>query len=238
MARIDLKNATIRILDGYSGSATVNNGPGYVAGDTTMLINNAPASDLPIGVAFTVPDSDKIHVVTARSGGPPNTSITFTPALDGTVANGATLTFIGRSLEVNVGTGVLDYVEKKVYSYELNRGRLDTVLEGDEQPVEVSLAFVWDFITAISGAPTPTVEDALKQRGPASAWVSSETDDACAPYAVDIVVEYIPPCTDVQSEVITLPAFRYESLDHSSKDALISIKGKCNAVEASVARIA
>lgn len=238
MARIDLKNAIIRILDGYSASANVNNGPGYPAGTVTMLINNGPVADLPLGVAFTVPDSDKIHVVTARSGGPPNTSITFTPALEGAVVNAALITFIGRSLEVNVGTGVLDYNEKKAFNYELNRGRLDTVLEGDEQPVEVSLAFVWDFITAISGADTPTVEDALKQRGAASTWISSETNDACAPYAVDIVVEYIPPCTNIQSEVITLPAFRYESLDHSSKDALISVKGKCNATEASVARIA
>jgi hypothetical protein len=242
MARIDLKNAIIRILDGYTAAAAVNNGPGYAAGDVTMAINtvtgDASASNLPVGVAFFVVGCPLVHVVTARSGGPPNTSITFTPALSDTVADDAVITFIGNSLEVNIGAGNLTYNEKVDRIYELDRGRLDTVKNGDEQPVEVSMDFVWDFITAVTGSGTPTIEDALKNRGEASTWVSSDTADPCAPYAVDIMVEYVPPCGDVPTEVITLPVFRYESLDHNSKDAQVSCQGKCNVVEAAVSRSA
>jgi len=235
MARIDLKNATIRILDGYTGTADVNNGPGYIAGDTAMVINNAPAADVPAGVAFTVVGSNLVHTVVTSTGGPPNTGLTFTPGLSGVVANGADIVFIGRSLEVNIGEGNLTYSEKRELLYELNRGALDSVREGDEQPVEVSMDFVWEFITAVTGSGTPTIEDALKNRGEASTWESSSADP-CEPYAVDIMVEYVPPCGGVDPEVITLPDFRYESLDHNFTDAQISCQGKCNTVEAAVTR--
>jgi hypothetical protein len=235
MARIDLKNATIRILDGYTGTADVNNGPGYAADTVTMTINNAPAANIPVGAAFTVVGSTLIHVVTARSGGPPNTSITFTPGLSGSVANGADIVFIGRSLEVNIGSGNLTYSEKKNMLYELNRGRLDSVREGDEAPVEVSMDFIWDFITAIPSSGTPTVEDVFKNRGEASSWESSSADP-CEPYSVDVMVEYVPPCSGEAPEVITLVDFRYESLDHNITDAQVSVQGKCNVVEATVSR--
>lgn len=236
MARIDLKNATIRLLDGYSDDAAVNNGAGYPAGTTTMTIDAAPAAALPIGVAFTVVGDNVIHVVTARSGGPPNTSITFTPALANAVLDNAVITFIGRSLEVNIGEGNLTYSEKKNMDYKLNRGVLDSVVEGDQAPMEVSMDFIWEFLTAISGADTPTIEDALKQRGPASTWISSATEDPCAPYALDIMVEYIPNCEDIAPEVITLHDFRYESLDHDFTAASVAAQGKCNSVEATVTR--
>ena len=239
MARIDLKNAVIRILDGYAAAALVNNGSNYAAGDSTMDINtvsgDASATNLPVGVAFTVEGCPVVHTVTARSGGPPNTSITFTPVLTDVVLDNAPIVFIGQSVEVNIGQGKMSYSEKRNLTYELSKGSLDSVKQGDEQPVEVSMDFVWDFLTAISGADTPTIEDALKNRGPASTWVSSSADP-CEPYAVDIMVEYIPPCGGVAPEVVVLPDFRYESLDHNFTDATVSMSGKCNTVEASVSR--
>ena len=235
MARIDLKNATIWLLDGYSGSAAVNNGGGYSAGAVTMTISGAPAGAIPLGAAFTVEGDDRIHLVTARSGGPPNTSITFTPALAEDVVDTAVITFLGRALEVNIGDGNLTYSEKVDRVYELNRGRLDSVKDGDEQPVEVTMDFIWEFLTAVTGADYPTIEDVLKQRGPASGWTSS-SDDTCEPFAVDILVEYVPPCAGTEPELIRLPDFRYESLDHNFTDAQVSCQGKCNAVEAIVTR--
>ena len=47
-----------------------------------------------------------------------------------------------------------------------------------------------------------------------------------------------PPCGGVQKETITLQFFRYEELQHNFKDAQVAIKGKCNALEALVARSA
>lgn len=238
MARIDLKNALIRLLDGYSETAAVNNGGGYAAAAITMAIDNAPAGALPVGVAFYVAGDDKVHVITSRTGGPPTTSITFTPALRNAVADDAVITFIGRCVEVNIGSGNLTYSEKRNMDYELDRGLLDTVKEGDEAPVEVAMDFIWDFLTAISGADTPTIEDALKQRGPAAGWVTSASNDPCAPYAIDIMVEYVPPCGGIEPETITLPDFRWESLDHNFTDASVATQGKCNAVQAIVARAA
>jgi len=183
--------------------------------------------------------ADTIVVTTPSAGGTPH-NISFTPALltaDGIPSNDAVITFAGHTLEVNIGEGNLTYSEKREMLYELNRGALDSVREGDEQPVEVSMDFVWEFITAIAGAATPTIEDALKQRGVALDWESSSADP-CEPYAVDLEVEYVPPCGGVQRELITLPDFRYESLDHNFTDAQVSAQGKCNVVEATVVRAA
>lgn len=346
MARIDLKNALIRIIDGYSNTAAVNGSP--ASGNTTLGVDTFGATGItPIGTMFNIAGSVRRYFVTAynanesqiitvdatsgnftlgfegtvdnpimtqttasiaegataaavqtalealaaivpgdvlvtgSTGGPftvefkgnyANTnikplvstnvdlagggttvittvpvqggtphSLSFTPALltgDGVPVDDAVITFLGRTLEVNIGSGNLTYSEKRNMDYELDRGLLDTVKEGDEAPVEVAMDFIWDFLTAISGVDTPTVEDALKQRGPAATWISSATDDPCAPYAVDLEVEYIPPCGGIQREIITLPDFRWESLDHNFTDASVATQGKCNATQAIVARAA
>jgi hypothetical protein len=120
--------------------------------------------------------------------------------------------------------------------YKLDKGELDTVREGDDVPMDVKLDAVWEFLRASSGS-TPTFEDAFKNRGEASGWTSADTDDPCAPYAVDIEIEYVPPCGGEDREFIVLPSFRYEQLDHNAKDATIAVSGKCNAREAVVSRV-
>lgn len=351
MARIDLKNATIRLIDGYSNTAAVNDTPAN--GNTDLDIDTvATAGIIPIGTMFTIVGSarryfvtdfnsnetqlvtvdatggqfkltftgsvaspisiqttadiaenasaatvatalrglagisdtvDQDVTVTGSAGGPftvvfkgayadmnmnqmggingttplsgggasvtvttpvaggtPN-NLSFTPALltaDGIPANNAVITFMGRTLEVNIGEGNLTYSEKRNMDYKLNRGVLDSVVQGDEAPIEVSMDFIWEFLTAITGAETPTIEDALKNRGAAADWESSASNDPCAPFALDIEVEYVPNCEDIQREIITLPDFRYESLDHDFTAASVAAQGKCNAVEAIVVRSA
>ena len=137
-------------------------------------------------------------------------------------------------LEINIGEGQMKFTEKRNIEYRRNRGVLDDVVEGDEEPMEVSLDFQWEFLKASSGDP-PTIEDALKQRGGASAWISSDTD-TCRPYAVDIEILYTPPCGSLEDETITLEDFRWESLDHDLKGASVSVTGKCNRTEATVVR--
>lgn len=238
MARIDLKRATVYLVDGYDESpAAVNLMAGYAADVTTMAVDGTPAAAIPIGMLFTVVGSGKLHRITAVSGGPPTTSITFTPGLSDAVLDDAVITFVGRSVVVKVGDGELNYEETKPREYELDRGELDDVVDGDQEPMQVSCGFRWEELASIAGATTPTVIEALKQTGPAATWESSDSDD-CRPYCIDIIVEHIPRCDGGYVERVTLPEFRYESLPHSYNDGTINFTGRCNATEAIVDRIA
>lgn len=144
----------------------------------------------------------------------------------------------GQSIEVKLGEGTVTYSEKKPRVYVKNRGKLDTVRNGDEDPVDVNIDAVWEHITTngISGA-IPTVEDALKKRGPAVGWTSTSSDP-CEPYAVDIELTYDPDCATDEIEIITLADFRYETADHDLKAGTLKFAGKANVTEASVVRVA
>jgi len=137
-------------------------------------------------------------------------------------------------LEVKIGEGNLSYTEAKNIEYTLDRGLLDEVREGDQVPVDASLDFVWEYLKGSGGI--PSVEDALKKRGEAASWVSSDPD-ACRPYAVDLEIQYSPqPAACGDMEVITLQDFRYESLEHDLRGGAVAVAGKCNVTEASVVR--
>ena len=140
------------------------------------------------------------------------------------------------SIEINIGEGNLTYSERRTMEYKLNKGDLDTVREGDQQPMEVRFDFQWEFITATTATgAVPTVEEVLKATGLAAAWVTSSAD-ACEPYAVDIEVAYDPACSPTENETITLPDFRYETLEHDLRAGQIACTGQCNAVVATIAR--
>jgi hypothetical protein len=235
MAQIELRHATVRLLDGYSAAAAVNNGAGYAIGAVTMTIDGSPGTAIPLLASFHVVGSEIRYIVTARSGGPPTTSITFTPALDAAVLDDAVITFDGRALEIKIGTGNLTYDEKRTMDYTLDRGNLDTVREGDQVPMDVKFDFIWEFLTASSGN-DPTIEDVLKNRGEAASWVTSSSD-ACEPYAIDIEVEYIPPCGGELVEAIRLPDFRQESVAHDLKAGTVAVTGKCNSTQAIDVRV-
>jgi len=141
------------------------------------------------------------------------------------------------SLTIKIGEGNLTYSEKVAREYIKNRGVLDTVRNGDETPMEVSFEFTWEFLKSPASSTTPpTVEEALKKTGAASAWVSAATD-VCEPYAVDIEVTFDPACTGVKKEVYLFPDFRHESLDHDFRAGTVSCKGMCNAVEPTITRV-
>ena len=140
-------------------------------------------------------------------------------------------------LEVKIGEGNLTFVERVNRTYELDKGKLDTVRNGDEVPVDVNLEFMWEWLKADTGKP-PTPVDVLKQRGEASAWVSSSSDP-CEPYCVDIEVTVNPHCSDgSKNEVILLSDFRYEELNYDIKAGQVACTGKCNITEATISRVA
>ncbi len=238
MAQLDLKNADVFIRDGYAGGVTgnslVNNAAGYTAGATTMLMDGSSGLVV-VGDTFLVAGDTVEHRVTSKVDTlGSTTSITFTPALGASVADNTAITWQPHSLQVRIGEGNLQWTEKRPITYTKDRGRLDTVKLGDQDPVEVKLDATWVFLKASTGN-TPTIEDALKRRGEASNWISSSSD-LCEPYAVDIVVLYSPPCTTDQKERYVLNDFRYEDLGHDLKQGQISISGKCNITEATVTR--
>ena len=165
-------------------------------------------------------------------------NLTFTPAIltaTGVPADDAIITITGRTLSIKVGDGNANFTENREYNYDLDRGILDAVRQGNDIPMDFSLDMVWEELTAIAGASTPKPEDVLHRRGPAAVWKSSAADP-CEPYAIDVEIEHAPPCGSTGAEDITLTDFRWESLDYSAQDAQVSTSGRCNATSALVAR--
>ena len=244
MARIELRNATIRFKDGLAGTATIN-GAGVMANDTdidinTPALNTDDVTLVPIGARFLVAgetDATQVHVVTARTptGAGPTTNIEFTPALGaGTYSDMGVLTFQSQELIIKIGDGDATYTENDEYIYDLDRGELDTVRRGDDQPMEVALNFVYEHITTGTGE-TIAPMDAIKRRGSASEWVSSAADK-CEPYAIDIEITHTPPCGTSETEITVFPDFRSEQREVSFADANVAVTGRCNAVEPIVSR--
>lgn len=131
---------------------------------------------------------------------------------------------------IKVGDGNLTYSEKRNIEYTLDRGRLDEVREGDEVPMDAKFDCVWDYImtNATLGSSSANPKTALDMiKNPP---VSTDAD-ACRPKAIDIVIELDPACSGAASK-ITLPDFRWESLDYDLKAGTIACSGKCNAKEA------
>ncbi len=208
---------------------------GYAAGTSTMTVDGVTGATAD-GDRFTIPgDSGQYYTITSASETLGNTtSITFTPALVSGVANNIALTFQSHQLLIKVGEGNMQWTEKRSIMYTKDRGRLDTVKKGDEEPVEVKLDFTWVFLKSVSGD-TPSIEDVLKKRGEASDWVSSSAD-LCEPYAIDLVIVYTPPCDGIDKEIYRLQDFRYEDLGHDIKQGQVSVSGKCNITEPTVTR--
>jgi len=140
------------------------------------------------------------------------------------------------SIDVKIGEGTLRWSEKRNIQYTLDRGTLDEVREGDEVPVDVNLDFTWEYITG--DGTIPSIEDALKNIGAASDWVSSDAD-ACRPYALDIQIVNEPtPAACGDKETTLLADFRYEDISHDAKAGTCSLAGKCNVTKATSTRAA
>ena len=184
MARIELRDATIRIKDGLAGSAAINEPTtAPVETDTTFAVdavalNTTATDEVPVGARFTVAGEtvSTVHTVTAvtPSSGT-TTDMTFSPALGaGTYVDGGVVTFLPQQVEVKLGDGNLTWTINKEYDYLLDRGNLDTVREGDQQPMDISLDSVYEHITT-GTSESISPYDAMNGFGGASNWVSSSS---------------------------------------------------------------
>lgn len=151
--------------------------------------------------------------------------------IDGAVGTGKP-----HKLDVKIGDGNLTFDETKIREYTLDRGKLSTVRNGNESPMDVSMDFIWEELKSNTTTKVTPV-DALKQRVGAATWVSSDAD-LCSPYAVDVEIWYDPACMTQLIENIILPDFRYEKLAFDTKAGMIKCSGKCNATEATITRVA
>lgn len=134
-----------------------------------------------------------------------------------------------KSVEVKMKDGTLSWTETYNREYILEKGVLDTVRNGDQAPMDVSIDGMFEYFSSPVGSATPTPQEALKQTGEADDWVSADTGDSCAPYAVNIKVVHTPTCAATDSiETFLFPKFRIESLAGDFKDGSLKFSGKCN----------
>jgi hypothetical protein len=246
MAVIELRHAPIYFKDGMSGTGAINEPTtAPVATDTnfdidTIVLNTTVTTVVPVGARFTVAGetiATTIHTVTARTptGTTTTTNIVFSPALGaGTYVDGGVVTFLPSRIEIKIGEGNLTYTETRNMEYRLDRGDLDTVREGDEAPMEVSLDFQYEYVRTGTGEDITPV-DALKGINGAAEWVSSSTD-ACEPFAIDIELDHAALCGISASELSVFPDFRYDTLEFDLSAGTISTTGRCNATEPIVTR--
>ncbi len=147
------------------------------------------------------------------------------------------LTFLPQAITIKVGEGDLKYTETRNFKYDLDRGLLDTVRFGDDVALDVNSSFTYEHITSGTDETISPV-DAIKRKGAAAEWVSSDSDP-CQPYAVDLEITFTPPCANTADpEVTTFPDFRYEKIEPDFKNSLITLSGKCHATEPIVSRVA
>lgn len=220
-------------------NVTVTGGPGpqtdWVVTFDTVGVQTAITGT---GTNLTGGATTAVVIVEVTKGvtGTGTSYITITPGLIVATTIDGSVTFGGRKLEIKVGEGNLTYTENQPRQYIKDRGNLDTVRNDDDEMMDVSFDFVWEWLSSVSGV-TPTVKEALKQQGNADDWLTT-SDDECEPYCVDIEVFYAPNCGAYNSERIMLREFRYETLEHNLRDAQLSCTGKCNVTEAEETRIA
>jgi hypothetical protein len=239
--------ATAAGVTGWANGHIVVAGGPLTSADVTLtysglsVLNQNHALSSVNGSGLTLAnEGSQVFTVTGRTpsnGLSATTNIQFTPALvSDAVDDNDTITFLPQQIEVTVGDGNLTYTENRELDYELDRGELDSVRQGDDQPMEITLDMVYEFVTTGTGE-TITPVDALKRKGGADEWVSSSAD-ACEPYAVDIEVQHEPSCASagVEDEITLFPDFRWDSLEFDLREATISATGRCNAVEPTITR--
>ncbi len=248
MAIIDLRSSTLWIVDGsspISGATTgaVNNVAGYPAvlpfttPATSTIIVDVFTAEVVIGQYIQFGTHMQFYeVVGVSNTASATTGLTIYPALLQPLADDDVIHVIGNGIYAKIGEGNMTYGEKRNLTYVRDRGFLDTMKIGDDEPMDVSIDFTWEFLRSLGSGHPPTIEEALYQTGQAASWVSTSID-TCEPYSVDIYLLDIPPCgTDAES--IRLREFRWLSLDHDWRAGKVAIKGSCNTLHAVISHVA
>ena len=257
MARIELRYCTIILQDGLglAGADGVTMPTAKVAttaataAATSLTLNDVVipraknTAKVPLGARFTLASEagELIHIVTARtqSSEDVTTAITFSPPLAAaatTYAIGDVLTILSQQLEIKIGEGNCTYDEKKEYKYDLERGNLDAVREGNEVPVEMKFECVYEHITTGTSEPLCPM-DALKGQGAGSRMGHVRSRSVRAPCrgSDHHVHAAVLRCGHRDHVLPRLPC-RLEGHRLQQGDDLRG-NGKCNVTEAVVSRV-
>lgn len=207
-------------------------------GDTVLAVDGFSQA-IPVNSRLTVTGSTRKYRIVSSVGGVTPTSITITPPLataDGLPVDNAVVTVGPRSLSLKIGEGNLTYEEKRNINYVREKKSIQNgfVMTGDDEPMDVSLDAVWEFLSSDDPDP-PTLEEILTHTGAGTAWLTSGADK-CEPHSLDMEILYAPPCEGVPGERILLRETRWETIGHDLKAATLSIKGKCKVLLAESSR--
>lgn len=131
-------------------------------------------------------------------------------------------------LELKIDEGNIQWERKRNIEAKKDRGNLDYLKEGDQEPMTVQLECRYSCIKSSTGDPV-TPYEFLTKTGNASSFLS--TGPLCAADTVDIVVETDQTCgTTVEDEITTFADFAYETIGGDFRNGTLSISGLCNAV--------
>ena len=242
------EHALLQAVLGVIGGVVEEEAPEMAAGagDTatvtlgTVSVNTGDGS-LPVGARLEVAgETTPIpHVVTAVTKGgtteTPTYACTISPALGaGTYTATAAVTVKCQQLEIKVGDGDLKYTQSYPYKYDKDRGHLDNVRHGDNEPMDVSMNFTFEHIRSGTSEP-PTPVEAIKQEGAASNWVTYSSDP-CQPYSVGVLSRTSRPASRRKTRNFLFPDYRVEKIEPDFKNANIAINGKCNVTEPIITR--
>jgi hypothetical protein len=232
--------SALNALSGVSGCFAVTGSSGAYAITFQGALGLQPQPLLGVDTSLLTGSTPAVTVTTATAGLTPGstTAITFSPALAAPITSyaiGDLLSFFNQQLEIKIGEGNCTYTEKMEYKYDLERGNLDAVREGNEVPVDMKFECVYEHITTGTGELICPM-DALKGIGGASEWVTSDPYDPCQPYCVGMFVTYTPPCSGADPEFTLFPDYRAETREIDYNKAMISVNGKCNVTKAVTTR--
>lgn len=140
-------------------------------------------------------------------------------------------------MNIKIGEGNFQWTEKKNVIYVKDRGLLSTVRKGDQEPVEVKFDAIYEFIEmAAADSPLVSVEDFLRKRGNAAGFITAGADP-CMPFAVTLAITQNQNCPGTPTEIVTLPEFRFESINFDLRNGMLAVSGKCNVQFATIARV-
>lgn len=132
-----------------------------------------------------------------------------------------------KTLVIPIEEGDLHFVVKDNAPLIRNRGALSGYGTPMEEPVEIDFSALFEEWTGKSttGA-SPSPADVMRQKGLASAWVSTST---CGPYTVTLVFTIANPCqSGDQAETLTFTKVRIDEIDFKEAPEAnkLSFKGR------------
>jgi hypothetical protein len=130
-------------------------------------------------------------------------------------------------LLIPIMDGNVTWTEHNPTATVLNRGKLYNRRQGNDKEVDVSFEVTFAQYSYQSGnSGTPSVTDALMQRGGAASWVS--TDVLCDIYSSNLKFEIKNPADPGNSEILLMTKFCVDQIQFKEGDPdKLTVTGKC-----------